>query len=151
MSTFINGVKKHIPELYEILDKIAPKLLEGESFDDLWDFIEPESIDYGLLEKASNIYVVEANFSWNDIGSWDALYNVFSEESSRNVIRGNGKVLDGDGNFIFSKKKFTGIIGLSDLVIINTKDATLVMPKNMAEEVKLMVDYLKQNGRDDLL
>ena len=151
VSTFINGVKKHIPELYEILYKIAPKLLEGESFDDLWDFIEPESIDYGLLEKASNIYVVEANFSWNDIGSWDALYNVFSEESSRNVIRGNGKVLDGDGNFIFSKKKFTGIIGLSDLVIINTKDATLVMPKNMAEEVKLMVDYLKQNGRDDLL
>lgn len=151
VSTFINGVKKHIPELYEILDKIAPKLLEGESFDDLWDFIEPESIDYGLLEKASNIYVVEANFSWNDIGSWDALYNVFSEESNRNVIRGNGKVLDGDGNFIFSKKKFTGIIGLSDLVIINTKDATLVMPKNMAEEVKLMVEYLKQNDRDDLL
>ncbi len=151
VSTFINGFKKHIPELNEILDKIAPKLLEGESFDDLWDFIEPESIDYGLLEKASNIYVVEANFSWNDIGSWDALYNVFSEESNRNVIRGNGKVLDGDGNFIFSKKKFTGIIGLSDLVIINTNDATLVMPKNMAEEVKLMVDYLKQNDRDDLL
>ena len=151
VSTFINGFKKHIPELYEILDKIAPKLLEGESFDDLWDFIEPESIDYGLLEKASNIYVVEANFSWNDIGSWDALYNVFSEESNRNVIRGNGKVLDGDGNFIFSKKKFTGIIGLSDLVIINTNDATLVMPKNMAEEVKLMVDYLKQNDKDDLL
>ncbi len=150
-STFTGGVKRYIPELYEILDKIAPKLLSGESFDDLWDFIEPESIDYGLLEKASNIYVVEGNFSWNDIGSWDALYEVFSDEENTNVIRGNGYVIDGESNFIFSKNKFTGIIGISDLVVVNTKDATLIMPKNMAQEVKLMVDYLKQNGKDDLV
>ena len=58
-----------MPELHDSLTKIAPKLDSGQSIDELWDFIEPESIDYGLMEKASNIYVVSGEFSWNDIGS----------------------------------------------------------------------------------
>ncbi|GIS55138.1 hypothetical protein Ct9H90mP29_21800 [bacterium] len=64
---FMDGLKKFLPEL-RLLTKIAPNL-SGQSIDELWDFIEPESIDYGLMEKASNIYVVSGEFSWNDIGS----------------------------------------------------------------------------------
>ena len=78
VSTFMDGLKKFLPELHDSLTKIAPKLDSEQSIDELWDFIEPESIDYGLMEKASNIYVVSGEFSWNDIGSWNAFQEPIS-------------------------------------------------------------------------
>ncbi len=151
VSTFMESIKTYIPDLHETLIKIAPKLNSGQTFNNLWKIIEPESIDYGLLEKASNIYVVEGKFSWNDIGSWNALYEIFGDKKNKNVIRGNGHVINGENNLIFSQEKFTAIIGASDLVIINTDDATLVVPKNKAEDIKSMIEYLKNNGRNELL
>ena len=68
VDTFMNSLEKFLPELSDTLIKIAPKIKSREPFDDLWDLIEPESIDYGLLEKALNIYVVAGDFKWNDIG-----------------------------------------------------------------------------------
>ena len=63
----MNNMKSLMPELTSLLIKIAPKLAKGKSFKGLWDKIKPESIDYGLLEKSKNIYVVTANFKWNDV------------------------------------------------------------------------------------
>ena len=151
VETFMQGLKKHLPELNENIEKIAHKLSAGESFDDLWEFIEPESIDYGLLEKAKNIYVVSGDFKWNDIGSWKALDSVLSSTKNGNIIKGDGKVIDGSNNLIFDNTKFTALVGVDDLVVVNTEDATLVVSKEKVEEVRLLVEYLKTNGKADLI
>jgi mannose-1-phosphate guanylyltransferase len=124
---------------------------KGDSFQAQWDLIEPESIDYGLLEKADNIYVVNGDFKWNDIGSWNALYDVLNSNDDGNIIRGNGKVLDGKNNLIQSNGKFTAVIGASNLVVVNTDDATLVVPRDKVEDVKALVDFLKLNGGKELI
>ena len=151
VSTFMDGLKKFLPELHDSLTKIAPKLDSGKSIDELWDFIEPESIDYGLMEKASNIYVVSGEFSWNDIGSWNALYEVLNPSKNGNIIKGSGEVLNGKNNLIHSNGRYTAIVGVDDLVVVNTDDATLVVPKDKVEDVKQLVELLKSKGRNELI
>jgi len=151
VGTFMDSLKEFLPDLYESLGEIAPKLNSGESFDDIWELIEPESIDYGLLEKALNIYVVAGDFKWNDIGSWSALYDVLNSSKDGNMIKGNGKVMNGKNNLIHSSGRFTAVVGTDDLVVINTDDATLVVPKNKVEDIKQLVELLKANGQDDLI
>jgi mannose-1-phosphate guanylyltransferase len=150
VSTFLSAMDLYMPELMESLNEIAPRLQKGKSFQQQWDLIQPESIDYGLLEKANNIYVVSGDFKWNDIGSWNALYDVLTSNADSNIIQGNGKVLDGKNNLIQSNGKFTAVIGASNLVVVNTEDATLVVPRDKVEDVKELVDFLKNSGNQEL-
>ena len=85
--TFLSAMDIYIPELMESLNEIATRLQKGKSFQQQWDLIQPESIDYGLLEKAKNIYVVRGDFKWNDIGSWNSLYDVLTSNADNNIIR----------------------------------------------------------------
>ena len=139
-----------MPELLDTLEKIAPKIKNGEPYSNLWDFIVPESIDYGLLEKAENIYVIPADFQWNDIGSWNALYEVLNSDKNGNIIRGQGTIMDGKNNLIHSKDRFTAILGMNNAIIINTEDATLVVNKDRVEDIKDLVNYLKNHDLDDI-
>ena len=151
VDTFMDSLNKYLPELHDSLTKIAPKLSSGESFDGLWDLIEPESIDYGLLEKASNIYVVSGEFRWNDIGSWNALYDILNPSKDGNIVKGNGEVIKGKNNLIHSNGRLTAIVGANDLIVINTDDATLVVPNDKVEDVKELVEILKASGKDNLI
>ena len=121
----------------------------SDSFDDIWETILPESIYYGLMEKADNIFVIPAQFEWNDLGSWDAIYEIFSKKENDNVIRGLGTVLEGKNNIIQSNEKFTAVIGLDNIVVVNTNDATLVVPRDtksdQATTLKI-VDELYSEG-----
>jgi len=151
VDTFMGSLNEYLPELHDSLTKIAPKLSSGESFDGLWDLIEPESIDYGLLEKASNIYVVSGDFRWNDIGSWNALYDILNPSKDGNIVKGNGEVIKGKNNLIHSNGRLTAIVGADDLIVINTDDATLVVPNDKVEDVKELVEMLKASGKDNLI
>ena len=151
VGTFMNSLKNHMPDLFETLLKIGPKIHDGKSFTSLWGMIDSESIDYGLLEKADNIFVVCGEFDWNDIGSWNALYDVLNSDKNGNIIRGSGKVMNGNNNLIHSKDRFTAILGLDDIVVVNTDDATLVIPRERVEEVKNLVEFLKVNGQEELI
>ena len=148
---FMDSLKTFMPDLADSLNKIAPKLHAGEQFDGLWKFIDPESIDYGLLEKADNIYVVTGDFKWNDIGSWSALYDVLNTRDDGNIVRGNGKVMNGKNNLIQSNGRFTAVLGISDLVVVNTDDATLIVPRDKVEDVKDLVAFLKKDGQNNLI
>tara|TARA_B100000282_G_C31321276_1_gene304552 strand:- start:77 stop:499 length:423 start_codon:yes stop_codon:yes gene_type:complete len=139
-----------MPELLDEVEKIAPKIDRGDSFDKLWEFIKPESIDYGLLEKADNIYVVPADFQWNDIGSWKALYDVFNSDRKGNIVRGHGTVMDGKGNLIHSKDRFTAVLGVDNVIVINTGDVALVVDKDKVEDIKNLVHYLNNNSLNEL-
>ena len=103
------------------------------------------------MENANNIYVVKAEFEWSDLGSWEAVYDISPKSKGKNVIRGEGVVIDGHNNLIQSNGHFTAVIGADNLVVVNTKDATLVVPRNKVEDVKALVHYLEKNKRNDLL
>lgn len=151
ISSFFTQLKIHMPELHDQFSKIKKFLDNKQSYDSAWDRIIPESIDYGLLEKSDEIYVVRGEFNWSDLGSWNAVYDISPKTKGENVVRGEGIVLDGKNNFIQSNGHFTAIIGIDDLVVVNTDDATLVVPRNRVEEVKGLVDYLEKQNRKDLL
>ncbi|MBN4081060.1 mannose-1-phosphate guanylyltransferase [Caldithrix abyssi] len=151
VSTFFEKIKKHMPDLSDQLEKIEKRIAKKQDYTRLWNHIEPESIDYGLMEKSNDIYVVKAEFEWNDLGSWEAVYDVSPKSKDKNVIRGEGVVIEGKNNLIQSNGHFTAIIGVDNLVVVNTKDATLVVPREKVEDVKALVNYLEKKKRDDLL
>ena len=91
------------------------------------------------------------DFKWNDIGSWSALYDVLNTRDDGNIVRGNGKVMNGKNNLIQSNGRFTAVLGLSDLVVVNTDDATLIVPRDKVEDVKDLVAFLKKDGQSNLI
>ena len=151
VETFMKSMQLHMPDLTDSLNQIAKKIKSGESFDTIWSFINSESIDYGLLEKAKNIYVIPGEFDWNDIGSWTALNEVLGKNKDGNIIRGNGKILRGKNNIIHSDKRFTAILGLTDVIVVNTEDATLIMHRDNVEDVKSLVKCLEESDNKNLI
>ncbi|MDP6338732.1 MAG: sugar phosphate nucleotidyltransferase [Candidatus Marinimicrobia bacterium] len=151
IDTFFDKIAKHMPDLSDQLGKIEKRIAKKQDFTRLWNNIETESIDYGLMEKSSEIYVVKAEFEWNDIGSWESVYDVSPKSKGKNVIRGEGVVLEGQNNLIQSNGHFTAVIGADNLVVVNTEDATLVVPRAKVEDVKALVNYLEKKKRNDLL
>lgn len=151
VDTFLNNVKIHMPDLHNQLKKIDKKLSSEEDFKSIWEEINPESIDYGIMEKAENVYLIKAEFEWSDLGSWNTVYDYMPKNSDGNAIKGDGIVYDGKNNFIQSEKRLTAIVGLDDIVVVNTEDATLVIPKDRVEEVKELVALVKKQDREELL
>lgn len=151
VDVFLDQLGNYMPDLSEQLDKIQKRIKSKKRFDDIWSDIHPESIDYGLMEKAHDIYVVKADFKWSDLGSWNAVYDELPKRKDGNLIKGNGIVIDGNNNFIQNKDHFTTVIGLDNVVVVSTDDVTLVVNKDNVEDVRKAVNYLKENDRQDLL
>ena len=152
--TYLEAMELHMPIHWEIMSKICDAVgtgrykttLEGE-----WDNLTSESIDYGILEHAQNICVVQAEFTWSDLGSWDAYYDIMTKKQDGNVIKGEAVVIDGSGNLIHSNGKLTTVLGLSDIAVINTDDATLVIPRERVEEIRKIVSHIEEKGKENFL
>ena len=98
IDSFFNEIASHMPELDSQLGKIEKRIIDKKDFSRLWSRIESESIDYGLLEKSKNIHVVKAEFDWNDLGSWNSVFEFAPKNKDNNAIRGQGVVIDGKNN-----------------------------------------------------
>jgi len=153
-STFIQAMQAFMPEHYEALKEIGDTIGSREyqsTLDARWDYLAPQSVDYGILEKAKNIFVVRSEFDWSDVGSWNSFYEILPKNGDGNVIRGDALILDAKNNLVYSNSRLTAIMGLENVIVINTNDATLVMSRDRVEEVKEIVDLLKKSGRDELI
>lgn len=151
VDTFLKNVKNHMPDLFHQLKQIDKLITEGKDFKDVWEKIKPESIDYGIMEKAKDVYLIKAKFEWSDLGSWNTVYDYMHKNDDGNAIKGDGIVLNGKNNFIQSDNRLTAIVGLDNIVVVNTDDATLVIPKDQVENVKDLVNYIKKQNRKELL
>ncbi len=151
IDTFFNNLQKHMPDLFHHFEKIDKLIDKGKNFEEVWEEIKPESIDYGIMEKAKDVYLIKAKFDWSDLGSWNIVYDHTVKNDNGNAIRGDGIVLNGENNFIQSDNRLTAVVGLNNIVVVNTEDATLVIPKNRVEDVKDLVGYIKKINRKDLL
>jgi len=148
--------KIHLPQMEAAFAEIIAA--HGtERFDavmaEVFPTLEKVSVDYGIAEKADRVAVIPADIGWNDVGSWQRLAEILTTEGkeTENVVIGHHVGVDTHGSLIYSPKRLIATIGLDDIVVIDTPDATLICPKSRSEEVKKIVDELKARGRHELL
>lgn len=108
-----------------------------------------DSLDYALMEKTSRAVVIEADFGWNDIGSWGALRDVMEKNPKGNVISGDVLLEDVENCLIRSEDTLVAAVGLRDTLVVETSDAVLVAPLDRSQDVKKIVNKLKQQGRGE--
>jgi mannose-1-phosphate guanylyltransferase/mannose-6-phosphate isomerase len=107
------------------------------------------SIDYAVMEKTSRAAVVPCEIGWSDVGSWSALWDVSAQDGDGNVLIGDVVAENASGCFVRAERRLTALVGAKDLAIVVTDDAVLVADKARSQDVKLIVDKLKANGRDE--
>jgi mannose-1-phosphate guanylyltransferase/mannose-6-phosphate isomerase len=106
-----------------------------------------ESIDYAVMEKTADAVVVPLDAGWSDVGSWAALHDASDRDVRGNVIRGDVVAEDTQGSYLYSESRLLATVGLRDCVVVETKDAVLVAPKDRVQDVKRLVARLKAEGR----
>jgi len=111
------------------------------------------SIDYGVMEKARNVRLVKGDFGWSDVGSWDALWEIAPKDERGNAAgRCAGfAAVDAAGNYVESPGKFVALVGVEDLVVVETPDALLICRRGRSQDVRKVVETLEAQGKDDLL
>jgi mannose-1-phosphate guanylyltransferase/mannose-6-phosphate isomerase len=110
------------------------------------------SIDHGVMEKARAIAVVPVSCGWSDIGSWNATGSIIDGDANGNVVQGEVILSDAKDNVVYAEKgHVVGVVGVSGLVVVHTKDATLVVPVDRAQDVRTIVDGLKDRGLEHYL
>jgi|TARA_B110000438_G_scaffold235332_1_gene232026 mannose-1-phosphate guanylyltransferase len=138
------------PSLWEALQAIDKGLEAGEALDGLlathYSTLEKISVDYAIMEKAKTVRVVESAFDWDDVGEWPAVARHYPADDAGNVVRGLASLLDAEGNIVLSESGHTvALIGVKDLIVVQTPDATLVCPKDQAQEIKKLVKGLSSD------
>ncbi len=152
--TLIKEMKKHMPGLYRGLVRIEKAIgtkKSAEVTSKAFSKIRPESIDYGLLEKARKVAVVPSTMKWSDVGSWHALDQVLSSDTDNNICKGNLISIDNKNSILYCGSRLVSAIGLKDMIVVDTADATLICPKSRAQEVRKVVNILKKSGAKEAI
>jgi mannose-1-phosphate guanylyltransferase len=148
IDSILEEIKLYMPELYEGLEKIKKDfdtpLFENTVFN-VYGLLRNISIDYGVMEKSKKVYLTKGEFSWSDVGSWEEVYQLSSKDNDGNAITGKVFIEKTNDSLIYSPDKFSAVIGVDNLIVINTKDALLICRRDQAQEVKKVVDYLRIN------
>ncbi|MGI9350412.1 MAG: mannose-1-phosphate guanylyltransferase/mannose-6-phosphate isomerase [Rhizobiaceae bacterium] len=110
---------------------------------------KPISIDYAIMERTDRAVVVPANHDWSDIGSWQSVWNSFPKTADGNVLLGDAKIVNGQGNLVHSGERLTTLVGVNDLIVVSTVDAVLVASMDRAEEIKGVVWDLENANRSE--
>jgi mannose-1-phosphate guanylyltransferase len=149
----LEEVRKFMPELSEKLGQIdqawgGPAMLE--TLKAVWPSIKPETVDYGIMEKADRVVVIPAgDLGWNDVGSWESMFEVFTPDSNGDIIMDAEHLgIDTTDSLIVSDhtSRLIATLGVSDLIIVDTQDAVLVCSRKYAQKVKEIVSLLKQKN-----
>jgi mannose-1-phosphate guanylyltransferase/mannose-6-phosphate isomerase len=106
-----------------------------------------DSIDYAVMEKTADAVVVPLSAGWSDVGSWSALHEASEADAHGNVIHGDVLLEDTQGSYLYSESRLVTSVGVRDHVVVETKDAVLVAPKSRVQDVKKLVQQLKERGR----
>ena len=150
-------VARHLPELAAGIAKIDEAARAGKETQvvkAVFPTLPSVSIDHGVMEKAAGLAVVPGDFGWNDVGSWQSAWELGSPDSQGNALSPGALAIDAKNNLVRTLgkgKKVVALVGVNDLCIVETDDAILVIPRDRAQDVRLIVEALKAAGRTDLL
>lgn len=154
VSSIRANIKRFMPDLADSLAKIAASIGTGEyekTLEAEFTAIKGESIDYGIMEKAKNIYILPGNFGWDDVGSWLAVERINPTDEHGNMVKGNVVSYDMRGCTIEGGEKLIAAVGLRDIIVVDTADATLICDKQSAGDIKKILESLRGEGREQYL
>lgn len=147
-------IEKHLPSLAEGLKEIGDSLgtdQHSETVKKVYSELPKVSIDYGIMERAGNVFVIPCDFGWDDIGSWTALERYVEKDEHGNVLHGEGVLLNTANTYVTSKDKTVALLGVKDLIVVNDNDSLLICHKSRAQEIKKVVQALSAKGFNNLL
>lgn len=151
---FSDALERFLPAASRAIDRIvnaAPNDFH-KALKEHYPACENISVDYGILEKAENIAgFAAAGLGWSDVGSWQALYSLLPKDEQGNAARSPALLQDAAGNLIDAPGKFTALLGVNDLIVVDTPDALLICPRSEAQKVSAVVAALEAAGRGKLL
>ena len=154
VSSILKNMQKFMPDTYESLIKIKEaigtpqqdSILEKEFYN-----MQSQSIDYGIMEKADNIYILPGTFGWDDVGSWLAVERIKKTNEFGNAVAGNIITVNTHNCIIQGDKKLIAIVGMEDTIVVDTKDATLICAKDSAGDIKKVTENLKICNRNEYI
>lgn len=150
----LKAFAQHMPEMQKGLDALR-KAVGKRTYAGVLKRVFPKlpsiSIDYGVMEKASNIAVLPGDFGWSDVGSFAAIPEVRSTDARGNVVSGEAIVVDSQGCVVLADKRPVAVVGLTDIVVVDAGDAILVVPKDKSQDVRKVVEELKARKREKFL
>ncbi|AZW04087.1 TPA: mannose-1-phosphate guanylyltransferase/mannose-6-phosphate isomerase [Escherichia coli] len=154
-SVYLEELKKHRPDIYKICEQAI-----SSSYNDL-DFIRlpknifkdcpSESIDFAVMEKTKNCVVCPVDIGWSDVGSWHSLWDVSEKTQTGDACKGDIITYKTKNNYIYSESALVAAVGVEDIVIVQTKDAILVSKKTDVQDVKKIVEMLKEQERSEYI
>lgn len=153
-STILRYFKELLPDIYDCLMKIEADMLtkkEQQTIDTIYPVIPKISIDYGIMERAKNVMVVESGFDWSDVGSWDALESLHEKDENGNIKNHDQIMIDTKNCVVYAKSKLIATLGVEDLIIVEAEDAIMVCHKNKAQCVREIPDELLKQGKTQYL
>jgi mannose-1-phosphate guanylyltransferase len=163
VSVFLERLKEFLPQTHGALEKLAATIgtrRYAAALNRIYPGLESISVDYAIMEPAARpanngttcgVFVLPADVGWSDIGSWAAVYELLAQAPGENVSAGPLFALEARGNYFWSPKKFVAAFGVNDLVLVETRDALLLCPRDRAQEVGKVVQWLEARKRKELL
>lgn len=141
------------PDLYVFWPRILDALRTGRhsALRTVFKDMPATSIDFGLMEKADGVLVAKGDFGWSDVGAWSSLAEVWPKDAAGNAFKGQGLAVDARGCLVYNPRRLTALVGVSDLVVVETDDALLICRKDQDQKVKDIVEVLRKTGRLNLL
>lgn len=156
IKTMLRNMELHVPEVYQRLNVIRksrnmadfPEILTNE-----FHAMPNISIDFGVMEKAENVRVIPGEFGWDDVGSWTSLEGIFELDEFNNATRGTFICMDSQGCIVETNKtdKLVALIGIDDIIVVDTQDAMLICAKDRAQDVKKLIDNMRKQKLEDYL
>jgi len=153
-SAIMYNMKKFMPEIHDGAVRIGESY-GTDAFEETlikeFTAFTGESVDFGIMEKASDIYTIPGSFGWDDVGSWLAVERINETDDNKNYFDGDVIAVDSERTTICGGKRLIAAIGTQDIVIVDTDDVLLVCSKNNTQDVKKVIAQLKDHGRNNLV
>ena len=155
-STILRALEQYLPDIYAGLREIERALDtpdEKRVIEETYNRFRSISIDYGVMEKAQGALLIPGDFGWSDVGSWDALWEVSEKDDQGNVARHAEHFIgiNTRNAFVYSPKKLVTLVGMDDVIVVETDDALLICRRGDSQDVKKAVDHLLEKGRKEYL
>ncbi|HRU96817.1 MAG TPA: mannose-1-phosphate guanylyltransferase [Ruminococcus sp.] len=154
VSSILADMKEFMPDIYDGAVRIG-EAFNTPGFEDVlvkeFYAFRSESVDFGIMEKADNIYTIPGSFGWDDVGSWLAVERINETDDDKNYIEGDVISIGSERTTICGGKRLVAAVGLEDIIIVDTDDAVLVCSKNSTQDVKKVIAQLKEAKREELV
>lgn len=156
-SVILKKFEEYIPDIYADLEKIGDAMgteNEQQALNEVYPNIRKISIDYAVMEPSAakgDVLTVPGDFGWNDVGSWDMMTVLHEPDENGNVLLGNTLTVNTTNSICYSSGKLVSVVGMDNVVVVETSDAIMVCPKDQAQDVKLIVDKLNDLSKKEYL